>query len=422
VNRWLRCGFLIFSFVLTSFSQDVPKPDQVKPDAPKSDQPVAKQEADKLDSSKKPDPFFTGPAFSLQQLVQAAGAVFEERLIKAIQSRGISFYPDQEAVGALSKAGASEKVLDAVRQATAPAPPQPVEEETNDLSVKCEPVECEVLVDGIAKGSTTGGALTIPNLRTGRVKVAFRKQGYLPVEALVDIAKGPPVEKSVTLGANPDLSQQLGRQLWRQILATVGGRDFLTQAASVTGSGTAVVFDSKGQRSEWSIIARFHSGSAYFKMAGAGLDFTVVFDKGTRKASKSFAKVAGAVEIENDLRLFIKYQLNALIASINGGKYRLLANVPPEIKPGGLTLRAETAADRYQVTAGDNFLPASVRFESAAGLGSGLQVLYADYLKSGNVQYPKQMVIKLPDAPQHGVEFQFSELTVNAPIKEKDFR
>ncbi len=59
----------------------------------------------------------------LEKLIKA-GVVSDERIIELLYENGLSFYPDDEAIARLKRAGASDQVIEAVR--TAEHPPKPV--------------------------------------------------------------------------------------------------------------------------------------------------------------------------------------------------------------------------------------------------------------------------------------------------------
>jgi len=376
-------------------------------------------------TTRKADPFLAGPPFTLQQLEDATGSIFEERLLKAIQNRGVNFAPDEQTSDSLRKAGASDAILQAVQGSKHPPHVKPASEEqkTNALEVDCEPAECEVATDGTSRGVTHDGRLNIQSLPIGPIKVTYTKAGYLTKEVATVVPKGMPLAaQSVTLEPTDETRQLLGKQLFQKMYSALGGKALLQETSNLAATGTAVVFDTKGQRSQWSITARLRPADAYFKMEGVGTSFFVRLNDGNYRASKSFSKVPVASEIENSLRLFSDYQLAKLIQRISQENYRLTADPPSRKQPVALILHADSPADRFQFSLRDNYLPTSVRFDSAVGLGSGLQVLYAEYVATGHVRYPREIVIKAPGPSQHGVEFRFSNLDVNAKFTEKDFR
>jgi len=59
----------------------------------------------------------------LEKLIKSE-VISDERIIELLYENGLSFYPDDEAIGRLKRAGASDQVIEAAR--TAEHPPKPV--------------------------------------------------------------------------------------------------------------------------------------------------------------------------------------------------------------------------------------------------------------------------------------------------------
>ena len=73
----------------------------------------------------KDDPFFSGPPFSLDDLLQRVGVIADRRLRIAVLRRGVSFSPTPEDYDKLKKAGASAELIQTIA-VKAPPPPKPV--------------------------------------------------------------------------------------------------------------------------------------------------------------------------------------------------------------------------------------------------------------------------------------------------------
>src|SRR5579872_7340055 len=70
------------------------------------------------------DPFFSGPAFSLDDILQRVGVIADKRLATAIERRGVNFSPSPADYDRLKQAGAGAEILHVI-QAKAPPPPPP---------------------------------------------------------------------------------------------------------------------------------------------------------------------------------------------------------------------------------------------------------------------------------------------------------
>jgi len=73
-------------------------------------------------------------------------------------------------------------------------------------------------------------------------------------------------------------------------------------------------------------------------------------------------------------------------------------------------LRAEAQDSIYEIVIGNDLLPSLVEYESKGGLGSGLKVSYADYIKVNDFRYPKRTTIRLPDVTQQGIEIRLDQV------------
>lgn len=55
--------------------------------------------------------------------------VSDERIVELLYENGLNFYPDDETIARLKRAGASNEVIEAIRTAEHPPPPEPVVQE-----------------------------------------------------------------------------------------------------------------------------------------------------------------------------------------------------------------------------------------------------------------------------------------------------
>ena len=86
-----------------------------------------------------------------------------------------------------------------------------------------------------------------------------------------------------------------------------------------------------------------------------------------------------------------------------------------------VTLKASGATESYTLTITPGGLPARAVYESASGLGSGLSVVYGDYVNVGKGKLPRVMDIRFADQAQHGMEFHFETITSDPKLSDKEF-
>jgi hypothetical protein len=87
---------------------------------------------------------------------------------------------------------------------------------------------------------------------------------------------------------------------------------------------------------------------------------------------------------------------------------------------GNYSLRAAGDAETYKFTLNSDGSPSKVVFESASGLGSGLEVVYADYVDVGSLRCPRTLTIRFADQAQHGIELRFDDIKSAPKLSDKD--
>src|SRR5262245_22907868 len=124
------------------------------PGGPQARRPPAKSEKG---TPQRIDPFLdpaSGP-ITLPKLLELLQRIKEDietegRILRAIDSRGVSFPMTAENVEQIKAAGGSSRLLDLIRR-KAPSPPLnliPKEEPKGSLTLQCRPAECEISIQG----------------------------------------------------------------------------------------------------------------------------------------------------------------------------------------------------------------------------------------------------------------------------------
>jgi hypothetical protein len=183
-----------------------------------------------------------------------------------------------------------------------------------------------------------------------------------------------------------------------------------------------VLWDKDGQRSDWTLNTLVKlPDMALFDLEGSSASFwiSLVGDKYKSGGDKNRGQTGG--EFDSGLRVFRDFQMAALIGRLKSGEFRVSASTQQQDEAGELHLNATGKAEGYVLTLDNNKLPMRLQFNSELGLGSGMEVLYSNFTSAGKGKYPLAMVIKLPDAPHHGMEIQLEKVALNAELREKDF-
>ena len=378
---------------------------------------------------KKKDTFLSGPPLDLSQVVNAIGVIYEGRLEEAIKSRGVSFTMTPVDIQKLKKAGATPALLAVISSKApaatpAPAPPPPTVIAAGPLSLTCVPEECQTAINDAMKAPTESGQRQINGLKPGTYVVDFQKDGYIGQQKTVQMKAKTPNSASVTLLPAESTQQKFGAALFAAVINKLGGDAALQEQGELTASGHASLWDN-GQRHDWSVIARLKASDdlAYLEISGGGLKWWTSLKGGETKSGGS-GKLKGsttALDMENMVHQFRNYQLAAVIGRIRSQKMKLASTYPRLEITSQVTFKATSPVESYVFSVPPSAQPSKVTFNSASGLGSGLEAVYADYTTLGNGHYPKSMSIALPGQTQHGIELHFDDVSLSTKLSNRDF-
>ena len=348
----------------------------------------------------------------------------ESRLEAAIQNRGLKMDATPENVGRLRSAGASEQLLRLISNLAPPPPPPPPK---GALNVTCFPPECQIRVNGGVYRTTEKGTLRFAGLPIEIVFVDFEKDGYLSRQEKVSIPAERDASLSVTLEPDHATKTKFGEMILASVLTALGAQNTKPGQISVSGSGSASLWDSDGVLTEWDITYKSSEPkAAEIDLRGPPGGFKLSCQAETceaRPAKKlTGAKIKGseATEISTNLRAFRRYSLAAFLGELTAKGMKPFAL---QVKPRGSGeqhLQMESGDESYEITLDDELLPVGVTYTSKAGLGSGLHVAYSNYVTVGKMRLPLHIQVGLPDAKQHGISVRLSELTPGANLKDKD--
>ncbi|HUA85479.1 MAG TPA: hypothetical protein VMB85_16565 [Bryobacteraceae bacterium] len=376
----------------------------------------------------KEDPFFSGPPFSLDDLLQRVGVIADRRLRVAVLRRGVNFSPTPQDYDRLKKAGASAELISTIAVKAPPPPPKPAPPPkptppptAGPLTLECLPAECTVSINGKPRGTTSRGSIEIRGLPPSQVTIEFAKDGFDAQQLSLTLHAGVAAMRGVTLKPDAATLAQAGKDLLAKMIARLGGAQALQQSRLVSGAGSASLWQSGGQRTEWRMISRLKLPSlALIEINGAGLKWWTSLAGSDSKADGSKQMRGGpvAVEMEKLVRLYRDYQPAMLVETLGKMKLSALDLAPVN---GQWRLHATGTDGALTVLLGPDFLPARVIYDSASGLGSGLEVLYSDYLTIGKAEYPKSMAIRFADQSQHGLEVRLDTVKFETNLPNKDF-
>ena len=351
-----------------------------------------------------------------------AGTMAEARVAAFIDARGIGFTATPENLAALGSAGASEELLKkiaSVGPAVPPAPPPPVAPVTGTLQLKCEPVECNIRVDGGPDKATKNGMLEMSGLRFAEYTVDFRKEGYFPQSKRVAVTAASQPLIAVVLEIAPETRTRWGAEMYKNCLKAVGGADGLAGIKNMSGVGAASSWDAAGVLSEWTIKTVISGSNYTYELANALSGAVAITCQGEvcgQKNSKGKKKLSAveAASLNTNLVQYNRYHLLAMLERISGENHVLTAPAAPAADLAEQHLIVDSRDETYDLTLDGAFLPSSVGYKSKDGLAS-VKITYAQYAAfEKGAKYPKHTSISLPGSQssekQHGIQVRYDTL------------
>jgi hypothetical protein len=365
--------------------------------------------------------------------------------IKLIEMYGLGFRPTPEDMEKLRAASASEDLLKAIETARMP-PPKPVVKQGR-LTVGCEPVDCDVWLNGKLIGVTSHGQTPLMTLAEGPVTVSATKTNYDPAQdkqvafirqdELTRVKFQFKISRAGLMEIGANLFQQMRRSMYTSPqeagLQVAGGTSNVASALpgdsqprgnetangsppekennALRAAGTLYVHDSGGHVTAWSVVAWFRRGhEARFELSRLREKYALIRTAAGDSWDRTL-KTKEARLLDSDIRLVSDEQLPRLMESLSDPDLTMVAVDSP---PGSENLpifRAEGRSQTYLVTLDAAFRPSEIRVESTVP-GASLRLLYSDYVQQGSIFYPKTTQIILSDGA-HGIEARFDSVQID---------
>lgn len=382
-------------------------------------------------TQRKPDKSTeTGNAAPLtfDEVLEAVNAIPPARLREFLERRPIGFSPTPDQIQKLKSAGAKNDIIGLIvsKAPPPPPPPKPVQPETAGMvTLRCAPAECEIFINGQPHGHTERGVIEIHGLPVGEAVFDLKRNGFEGQQVTVALRPNTPLSRSVTLVPTMATQEHLGAALFNLLLQRLGGDQGLAGMTQLDLNGNAKLWQSNGQMTEWKTTGhlKLQSAMAYLEIEGAGLKWWASL-KGSDTKSDGSGKLKGgpvALEMEKMVHQFRDFQLASLVSRIREAKMKIVAPAPAIEAGAPHTFNAIGGSDTYKFTLAADGTPQKVVLESASGLGSGMEVVYADYIPLGKGIYPKTMAIRFGDAAQHGIELRFDSVQAVPKLSDKEF-
>lgn len=406
----MQAGLWIALILVLSFGVGV-----ARPQTPSGEQ---KAPARKANGS-----FLNGPPLSLDQIERLLreDVIPMRRRTEAIENRGVDFPITPETIKKLKAAGATSEILEFLEHKAQPAvvavsipKPQPL----GNLTISCQPVECDVSLNGTMRGSSDGGVMQLAGLSPGKWAVDISKDGYISHQSIITIDGNQTASLSAVLEPTRATEETLGAQLFEKVLNALGGETGLSELACVQATGSTTIARD-GSSVRWTVLMRNRPDRALFQARAGAILHEVGFMGNEFMASKNL-KGQDAMELPTDFGFIRDNQLAALITRLRNPRFKLKAKHALPVSGEEFALEAESGTEKISIGLDDHLRPQTVRITTETGVGS-VTITYDDYFTKGSTSYPKTMLIK-PDGRTRGIEVRFDVVELNTSLKDSDYK
>ena len=337
---------------------------------------------------------------------------------------GLAFKMSDDARSKLKMAGASEALLEALDAAPVriPAPPKIA---PGFLAVLCQPVDCDVEIDGTRVGTTARGALAGVPVPAGEARVRVSRENFDvdPGEETVSIASGNTTSVRFHLALSRRILQDEGAKIYRRVLSALGsGNSPSGDDAPMQATGALDVRGSDAEARSWSVAATFSGVHiSRFQLSKGGRKCELAIEKHGDVSWKKRPKGQEGQELEEALRLVIDYQLAALMDLVGSPPFKIFARTLDNAGVDPNSLRAQGENEAYVIDVDAASLPSAVALESD-GLNRGTRIAYSNYVDVGGFLYPLQTEIARPggeSGARQSVTLSFGQIAPGSNGKSK---
>jgi hypothetical protein len=353
-------------------------------------------------------------------------------VIAAIKEQGYCKRPTEAEWEAIRKGEGSPELLNAIDEATRPAaeriehsvkqpPPRPKE---GKLHVVCEPVDCQVSVNGKVLGpSTKGEFLVTQPLGLATVAVSMEDYDAEPGQQNIEIKDNETASAAFKLTVSKAALQKAGEQLFARMIQALGGDNGLKALGFFKASGTFECYDKAGKQSAWEVSTTVKSpDKARFELSRPGNKSkyeAVNTDRGMEWSKTE--KGDQFSDLDLSLRRFQEQQIARTVGTLRRGGFKMTtAQLTPNPGEDAVFL-ADDGSHVYRIRLDSAMRPREIVLQSG-GLDKGLTVRYSDYVEGGGSVYPKNMEIQYPDADRHGITAKLRSVELNPQnVKDTDF-
>jgi hypothetical protein len=341
--------------------------------------------------------------------------------IGLIRIYGLGFRPTPQDMERLRAASASVTLLKAIETAKLP-PPKPLPKH-GLLAVSCEPVDCDVSLDGRSVGSTSHGHLPWISHVEGPVSVSATKANYEATQQGMEANIRPDELTQIAFHLKLTRARllEIGAQRFQQMLQSIrphsesNGNDAASRPITqndgdaLRAAGTLYLHGPDGRCVVWSVVAWFGKGrSDRFELSRLREKHILISTETGYSWDHAFGS-SDARELEGGLRLLVAGQLPELMERLSVPDLTMIAPDSGETFP---EFRIEGKSLDYSVVLDSAYRPNKITMETSDAL-SAHTILYSDYVQIGDGFYPKTAQVMLPDGVS-GIEARFDTVQIAA--------
>ncbi|MCC6394285.1 MAG: hypothetical protein IT167_27055 [Bryobacterales bacterium] len=336
-------------------------------------------------------------------------AIPQEMVIKEVEMHGLALRPTSADLAKLVTAGASPRLLEAIRNARTPAPAV-VKKKEGLLLVTCEPVDCEVRINGKPSGSTRAGALSPIALDEGTVSVAAMREDYTTARAEQTAVIRADAETTVAFRFQPSRPalERTGNALFERMLAALGGRDRFRSAAPIHALGALQIHNGDAFPVLWKLEVWRSEEQTKYRVERSGKKYEVIRTAAGYKWKKK-PKGQDTPALEEALRLLEAGQLSKTLGRVALGGATAQSSKLQYADGEEVTLRVSGGAGPLALKLDSALRPKEIQQEST-GLNAALRFLYAGYEGEGAQCRPRRLQVIEPGADAKGIEVRFDQL------------
>jgi hypothetical protein len=334
-------------------------------------------------------------------------------VIKLVEIYGLDFRPTPEDLAKLRNASASDALIGAIEAARMPPSPKPLPKEGH-LAVVCEPVDCEVSLNGEPAGRTTHGVLPWITRVQGSVIVTAVREGYEPALASQETQIRPNQVARVEFLFKPSRAAltTAGNALFRQMIESLG--DDGNQPRTFRATGTLYIQSAGEHRTAWSLTEWLNLDDlSRFELNRLRENYQITVTQPGLQWTKP-PKTQEARELEPLIRLLIDNRLPNLLQRFKDPRCTMVAVESAPESEASTAFRVEGNPETYTIILDSAHRPSEIRIESSDPK-SRLRLLYSDYAEQGGISYPITTQIILPDGFT-GVEAHFDTMQVSPSL------